>query len=51
MGKCYLSPILDMHTNEVVPCNLALSPNMEQVKRMLDKAFDKFSNVEGIIFH
>ncbi|MGX9359007.1 IS3 family transposase [Mycoplasma sp. 2575] len=50
-GKCYLSPILDMHTNEVVSYNLALHPNLEQVKRMLDNAFDKFSNVEGLIFH
>lgn len=50
-GKCYLSPILDMHTNEVVSYDLALHPNLDQVKRMLDNAFDKFSNVEGLIFH
>lgn len=31
-GKCYLSPILDMKTNEVISYNLSLSPNMEQVK-------------------
>ena len=51
MGKCYLSPILDMHTNEVVSYDLALHPNLDQVKRMLDNAFDKFSNVEGLIVH
>lgn len=40
-----------MHTNEVVSYDLALHTNLEQVKRMLDNAFDKFSNVEGLIFH
>lgn len=50
-GKCYLSPILDMATNEIISYDLALSPNMEQVKRMLDKAFKKFPKVSGLIFH
>ena len=50
-GKCYLSPILDMYSNEVISFDLSLSPNLEQIKRMLDKAFDKFPNVEGVIFH
>ena len=31
-GKCYISPILDMHTNEIVSYNLSLSPGMEQIK-------------------
>ena len=26
-GKCYLSPILDMNTNEIISYNLSLSPN------------------------
>ena len=50
-GKCYLSPILDMNSNEVVSFDLSLSPNMEQIKRMLDRAFEKFQNVKGLIFH
>lgn len=50
-GKCYLSPILDMATNEIISYDLALSPNMEQVKRMLDKAFEKFPSLSGLIFH
>ena len=49
--KCYLSPILDMNTNEIISYDLALSPNLKQIKRMLDKAFDKFSSVNGLIFH
>jgi transposase InsO family protein len=50
-GKCYLSPILDMATNEIISYDLALSPNMEQIKRMLDQAFKCFPNVEGLVFH
>ena len=50
-GKCYLSPILDMATNEIISYDLSLSPNLEQIKRMLDKAFKKFPNVTGLIFH
>lgn len=50
-GKCYLSPILDMNTNEIISYDLSTSPNLDQVKRMLNKAFDKFPSVKGIIFH
>ena len=50
-GKCYISPILDMNTNEIISYDLSTSPNLEQIARMLDKAFDKFPNVEGLIFH
>lgn len=50
-GKCYISPILDMNTNEIISYDLALHPNLEQIHRMLDKAFDKFPRVDGLIFH
>ena len=50
-GKCYLSPILDMNSNEIISYDLATSPNMEQIHRMLDKAFKKFPSVEGLLFH
>ena len=50
-GKCYLSPILDMATNEIISYDISLSPNLEQIKRMLDNAFRKFPNVSGLIFH
>lgn len=50
-GKCYLSPILDMHTNEVISYDLSQSPNMIQISNMLEKAFSKFKNTDGIIFH
>ncbi len=50
-GKCYLSPILDMNTNEIISYDLSLSPNLDQIRRMLDRAFEKFPSVEGLIFH
>ena len=50
-GKCYISPILDMNTNEIISYDLSLSPNMEQIHRMLKKAFEKFPSVKGLIFH
>jgi Transposase and inactivated derivatives len=50
-GKCYLSPILDMASNEIISYDLSLSPNMEQIKNMLDKAFSRFPKVAGLVFH
>ena len=50
-GKCYISPVLDMNTNEIISYDLSTSPNLEQVSRMLDRAFEKFPSVEGLIFH
>ena len=50
-GKCYLSPILDMHTNEIISYNLSKSPNLPQVSEMLNQAFQKFPNTQGIIIH
>ena len=50
-GKCYLSPILDMNTNEIVAYDLALKSNLEQVSRMLKKVFKKFTNLFRLIFH
>ncbi|MFQ9472374.1 MAG: IS3 family transposase [Oscillospiraceae bacterium] len=41
-GKCYLSPILDMNTNEIISYDLSQSANMEQIQRMLAGAFTKF---------
>jgi len=50
-GKCYLSPILDMYSNEIISYNLSLHPNMDQIKDMLDKAFKNNPSMEGLIFH
>ena len=50
-GKCFFSPILDMNTNEIISYDLSLSPNMDQIHRMMDKALKKFPCVNGLIFH
>ncbi len=50
-GKCYISPILDMYTNEIISYDLSLHPNLNQIHRMLNCAFEKFPSVKGLIFH
>ena len=50
-GKVYLSPILDMYTSEIISWDLSLSPNLGQVNNMLNIAFNKYDNLEGLIFH
>ena len=50
-GKLYLSPILDMHNREIVSYNISYHPDYNQTKDMLDKAFSKYDNLEGLIFH
>ena len=50
-GKCYISPVLDMHTNEIIAYDLSMSPNITQIQRMLEQAFTKFPRVSGLIFH
>ena len=49
--KCYLSPILDGYNGEVISYNISKSPNLEQINDMLNKAFDKNNNLDGLIFH
>ena len=50
-GKLYLSPILDLHNREIVSFNISTSPNFEQTKDMLNKAFDKYDNLSNLIIH
>lgn len=50
-GKLYLSPILDMNNREIVSFNISTRPNYEQITDMLEKAFDKYGDLSGLIFH
>ena len=50
-GKCYISPILDMNTNEIISYDLSRSPNMDQIQKMLDSAFRRFPHTNGLIMH
>ena len=49
--KLYLSPILDMYNGEIISYNVSKSPNLEQVYDMLEKAFSRFKNLDGLILH
>lgn len=40
-----------MNTNEIIAYDLSQTPNLEQIENMLNKAFNKFPNVEGLIFY
>ena len=44
--KLYLSPVLDGFNSEIIAFNLSTSPNLEQVKAMLNQAFseDHYTN-------
>lgn len=48
-GKLYLSPILDLHNREIVSYNISASPNYEQIKDILAKAFNKYKDLKGLI--
>ncbi len=48
--KLYLSPVLDGFNSEIISYNLSTSPNLEQVKAMLDQAFTE-EHYENTILH
>lgn len=50
-GKLYLSPILDMHNREIISYSISRNPSFNQTQEMLDKAFEQYDNLEGLIFH
>jgi transposase InsO family protein len=40
-----------MNTNEIISYDLSKAPNLVQISRMLEKAFDKYTDLNGLIFH
>ena len=48
--KLYLSPVLDGFNSEIIAYNLSTSPNLEQVKTMLEQAFTE-KRYENTILH
>ena len=50
-GKLYLSPIIDMHNGEIVSFDISTTPNYVQTLNMLNQAFTKYNNLEGLIMH
>ncbi|MGY6172226.1 IS3 family transposase [Candidatus Mycoplasma pogonae] len=49
--KIFLSPIMDLHTREIIAYDISKSPDFKQIKKMLQQAFNKFNNLKGLIFH
>ena len=48
--KLYLSPVLDGFNSEIIAFNLSCSPNLEQIKTMLEQAFTE-KHYENTILH
>ena len=48
--KLYLSPVLDGFNSEIIAYNISTSPNLEQVKTMLEQAFTE-KRYENTILH
>ena len=49
--KIYLSPIIDGFNQEVKSYDISKSPNLEQINRMLNIAFEENTNLKDLIFH
>lgn len=49
--KVYLSPVMDLFNREIVSYSISLSPNLEQVREMLNVLFDKLPDSAAPLFH
>ena len=49
--KLYLSPILDLHSSDLVSYTISEHPVLSMVTSMLDKAFDKIPDGTNLILH
>ena len=49
--KVYLSPVLDLFNNEIVSYSISTSPNLEQIREMLEGLFEKLPVDATPIFH
>ena len=49
--KVYLSPVMDLFNREIVSYSISLSPNLEQVREMLNGLFEKLPDDAKPIFH
>ena len=49
--KVYLSPVMDLFNREIVSYSISLSPNLEQVREMLNGLFEKLPDEATPIFH
>ena len=49
--KLYLSPILDLHSSDLVSYTISDRPVLRMVTTMLDKAFEKIPDATNLILH
>ena len=49
--KLYLSPILDLHSSDLVSYTISARPMLSMVTTMLDKAFEKIPDATNLILH
>ncbi len=49
--KVYLSPVMDLYNREIVSYSISLSPNLEQVREMLNGLFDMLPAGATPLFH
>ena len=49
--KVYLSPVMDLYNREIVSYSISLSPNLQQIKDMLNSLFAKLPDDATPIFH
>ena len=50
-GKLYLSPILDLHSNNLVSYTISDRPGLSMVTTMLNEAFSKIPDGTSLILH
>jgi len=49
--KVYLSPVMDLYNREIVSYSISTSPNLEQIREMLDGLFTKLPADAKPVFH
>ncbi len=49
--KVYLSPVMDLYNREIISYDISLSPNLEQVRNMLNGLFERLPEGATPIFH
>ena len=49
--KVYLSPVMDLYNREIVSYSISLSPNLQQIRNMLNGLFKKLPDDAAPIFH
>ena len=49
--KVYLSPVMDLYNREIISYSISLSPNLEQIREMLQGLTERLPNDAKPIFH